>query len=82
MESKDERNRRHGLEEGAPRIPDVLARGRFVAVSARIGNDLTGHVCDWNEIGLLLDAQDPSGDATGQEFLPWHSIERVSIEEQ
>lgn len=70
-----------GLREGAPEIESALARGRFISVSARIGNDLTGYVCEWNDTGLLLDIRDPSGDPTGYEFLPWSSIERVSIEE-
>jgi hypothetical protein len=43
---------------------------------------LTGYVCDHNGTGLLLDVRDPSGDPTGYEFLPWASIERVSVEEE
>lgn len=73
--------RDHGPREEAPRITDALSRGRFVSVSARIGNDLIGYVCDWNETGLMLDVRDPSGDPTGYEFLPWPSIERVSLGE-
>lgn len=69
-----------GLRNGAPQIPGVLGRGEFVEVSARIGNDLVGYVCDRDENGLLLDVRDPSGDPTGYEFLPWSSIERVVVE--
>ena len=72
---------RRELDHDAPRIPDALVRGSFVSVSARIGNDLEGYVCDRDETGLLLEVRDPSGDPAGYEFLPWHSIERVSIEE-
>jgi hypothetical protein len=73
--------RKGGMREGAPEIAGVLGRGSLVSVSARIGNDLTGYVCDHDGTGLLLDVRDPSGDATGYEFLPWSSIERVSVEE-
>jgi hypothetical protein len=69
-----------GMREGAPEIPEFLGRGSFVSVSARIGNDLAGYVCDRDGSGLLLEVQDPSGDPTGYEFLPWSSIERVSAE--
>jgi hypothetical protein len=67
------------LREGSPRIPEALGRGSFVAVSARVGNDLSGYVCDIDVSGLLLDVRDPSGDPGGYEFLPWSSIERVRI---
>ncbi len=67
------------LREGSPRIPEALARGSLVEVSARVGNDLSGYVCDKDDSGLLLDIRDPSGDPSGYEFLPWSSIERVSI---
>ncbi len=73
--------RKAEMREGAPEIPGFLARGSFVLVSARIGNDLSGYVCDHDASGLLLDVRDQSGDATGYEFLPWSSIERVSTEE-
>jgi hypothetical protein len=73
--------RKVGMREEAPEITGFLERGSFVSVSARIGNDLTGYVCDHDGSGLLLDVRDQSGDATGYEFLPWSSIERVSVEE-
>jgi hypothetical protein len=66
--------RKAGMREGAPEIPGFLGRGSFVSVSARIGSDRDGS-------GLLLDVRDQSGDPTGYEFLPWSSIERVSVEE-
>jgi hypothetical protein len=69
------------MREGAPEIPGFLGRGSFVSVSARIGNDLSGYVCDRDGSGLLLDVRDQSGDPSGYEFLPWSSIERVSVEE-
>lgn len=74
-------DRSRDLGQGAPRISDALVRGSLVSVSARIGNDLEGYICDKDETGLLLEVRDPSGDPTGYEFLPWHSIERVSIGE-
>ena len=68
-----------GLREGSPKIPEALGRGSFVAVSARVGNDLSGYVSDRDGAGLLLDVRDPSGDPSGYEFLPWSSMERVRI---
>jgi hypothetical protein len=68
-----------GLREGSPKMSEALGRGSFVAVSARVGNDLSGYVCDVDISGLLLDVRDPSGDPGGYEFLPWSSIERVRI---
>ena len=73
--------KRVGLREGAPEIQGFFGRGSFVSVSARTGNDLAGYVCDRDGSGLLLDVRDPSGDPTGYKFLPWSSIERVSVEE-
>lgn len=70
-----------GMRSGAPGIGTFLGRGKFVAVSARTGVDLTGYVCDYDGSGVLLDVRDPGGDATGYEYLPWSSIERVSAEE-
>src|SRR5215211_4875858 len=55
-----------GMREGAPEIPRFLSRGRFV--SARIGNDLAGYVCDLDGNGLLLEVRDPSGDCTATSF--------------
>lgn len=68
-----------GLREGSPKISEAFGRGSFVAVSARVGNDLSGYVCDMDVSGLLLDVRDPSGDPGGYEFLPWSSIERVRV---
>jgi len=81
VEGEGARHRMQGPRAEAPMISGALSRGNFVSVSARIGNDLMGYVCDWNDSGLLLDVRDPSGDPTGYEFLPWPSIERVSLGE-
>jgi hypothetical protein len=70
-----------GIREGAPEISGFLSRGSFVSVSARIGSDLAGYVCDSDGSGLLLEVRDPSGDLHSYEFLPWSSIERVSADE-
>ncbi len=78
---REERVKQPGLREGAPEISGFLGRGSFVSISARVGNDLTGYVCDSDGSGLLLDVRDPSGDAGGYEFLPWSSIERVTVED-
>ena len=76
MRSSDEARR---LREGSPAIPEALARGSFVSVSARVGNDVSGYVCDKDSSGLLLDIRDASGDPSGYEFLPWSSIERIKV---
>ncbi len=69
------------LKKDAPDISGGLERGRMVRLSARIGNDLVGYVCDRDAVGLLLDVRHPSGVHAGYEFIPWHSIERVTVEE-
>ena len=69
-----------GMRQDSPEIGGFLSRGSFVLVSARIGNDLAGYVCDSDGSGLLLEVRDPSGDPQGYEFLPWSSIERVRVE--
>lgn len=69
------------LREDAPRLSDAFSRGRLVSIAARTGIDLEGYVCDRDDAGLLLDIRDPSGDPDGYEFLPWSSIERVTIRE-
>ena len=69
-----------GLRGNAPGLGGFFERGSLVSVYARTGNDLQGYVCEADGRGLLLDVRDPSGDAGDYEFLPWSSIERVSIE--
>jgi hypothetical protein len=68
------------MREGAPEISGFLSRGSWISVSARIGNDLAGYVCDSDGNGLLLEVRDPSGALHSYEFLPWSSIERVSAD--
>ena len=75
---ENENRQTDGLRDGAPGMGGFFVRGSRVSVSARTGNDLEGYVCEANESGLLLDVRDPSGDPGDYEFLPWHSIERVS----
>ena len=75
---EDQGRRADGLRDGAPGIGGFFGRGSRVSVSARTGNDLQGFICEVNENGLLLDVRDASGDPGDYEFLPWHSIERVS----
>ncbi len=69
------------LREDAPNISGGLERGMPVRISARIGSDLSGYVCDRDAVGLLLDVRHPSGVHASYEFIPWHSIERVTVEE-
>ena len=68
-----------GLRQGSPRITEAFGRGSLVSISARVGNDLSGYICDSDGSGILLDVRDPSGDPSGYEFLPWSSIERVRL---
>lgn len=75
-----EGERIEGLRRDAPGMDGFFGRGSRVSVYARTGVDLRGYVCGADENGLLLDVRDQGGDATGYEFLPWASIERVSAE--
>ena len=68
------------LREDAPNISGGLERGAPVRISARIGSDLSGYVCDRDAVGLLLDVRHPSGVHASYEFIPWHSVERVTVE--
>jgi hypothetical protein len=70
----------NSLKEDAPDISSGLRRGRMVEISARIGSDIVGYVCDRDAVGLLLDVRHQSGVHAGYEFIAWHSIERVSFE--
>ena len=79
MEGESE-GRLQRFEEDAPNVSEFLDRGRFVSVAARTGTDLMGYVCDRDETGILLDVRHQSGDHASYEFLPWASIERVSVE--
>lgn len=69
------------LMDDAPDIPGGLKRGKRIRISARIGSDLAGYVCDRDAIGLLLDVRHPSGGHANYEFITWQSIERVTVEE-
>lgn len=77
----EEEDRLQGIREDAPQISEFLGRGKFVSVAARTGTDLIGYVCGYDESGILLDVRHQSGDYVSYEFLPWASIERVSVEE-
>ncbi|CAN5847100.1 hypothetical protein BH23ACT11_BH23ACT11_14720 [soil metagenome] len=70
-----------GPKDGAPKVSDFLKRGNFVSVGARTGTDLAGYVCDRDETGLLLDVRHQNGEHASYEYLPWVSIERVSLED-
>ena len=68
-----------GPKKQKPKISEALGVDSFVSISARVGNDLAGYVCDADGNGLLLDVRDPSGDPEGFYFMPWSSIERVEV---
>ena len=69
-----------GPREDVPDLSRALARNSFVTITAKLGNDVAGFICDRDAAGILIDVRDPSGDPIGYQFLPWGSIERVTIE--
>ncbi len=64
-----------------PKVTDALKRGSRVSVTTWGGQELSGMVCDREQIGLLLDVRKPDNSAAGYVFLPWSSIEQVVIRE-
>jgi hypothetical protein len=65
----------------APKVSDALKKGTDVSVATWSGREITGVVCDREEAGLLLEVREPDADAEGYSFLPWSSIEQVTIRE-
>ena len=64
-----------------PKVTDALKRGSPVSVTTWGGRELSGMVCDREQIGLLLDVREPEESAARYVFLPWSSIEQVVIRE-
>ena len=64
-----------------PKISDALKKGASVSVITWSGRELTGLVCDREQVGVLLDVREPGVDPAGYIFLPWSSIEQVRIQE-
>lgn len=64
----------------APKVADALKKGSPVTISMWNGREISGLICDREEIGLLLDIREPDGDSAGYVFLPWSSIEQVAIQ--
>ncbi|MBA2692456.1 MAG: hypothetical protein H0U65_08180 [Rubrobacter sp.] len=60
----------------APKVSDALKKGTFVTVSTW-SDDVSGLVCDWEGVGILLDESDEDGYL----FVPWASVRHVRIEE-
>ena len=65
----------------APKISDALKKGMVVTVATWSGREITGVVCDREQVGLLLDAREPDAESEGYSFLPWSSIEQIRIRE-
>ncbi len=65
----------------APKVSDALKKGISVAVTTWGGREIAGLVCDREQSGLLLDIRQPNSNAEGYVFLPWSSIEQVTIQE-
>ena len=66
----------------APKVVDALKRDSPVSIATWGGRELSGRLCDWEQTGLPLGVREP-GDSSNSEyvFLPWSSIEQVSIRE-
>ena len=65
----------------APKVSDALKKGMVVTVATWSGWEITGVVCDREQVGLLLDAREPDAESEGYSFLPWSSIEQIRIRE-
>ena len=65
----------------APKVADALKKGTVVSVTTWSGREITGVVCDREQAGLLLDLREPDAESEGYSFLPWSSIEQVTIRE-
>jgi hypothetical protein len=59
----------------APKVSDALKKGTFVTISTW-SEDVSGLVCDWDPVGVLLDGADESGYL----FVPWSNVRHVRIE--
>ena len=65
----------------APKVSDALKKGMVVSVAAWSGQQITGTVCDREQVGLLLEVREPDTGSEVYSFLPWTSIEQVKIRE-
>lgn len=65
----------------APMVADALRRGTLLTVSATSGTQSRGYVCDRDSLGLLLDLHSVPGETTGYKFIPWSSVEHLTIQE-
>ena len=65
----------------APKVGDALKKGTSLTVTTWGGREIAGLVCDWEQVGLLLDVRRPDANSAGYVFLPWSSIEQVEIRE-
>jgi hypothetical protein len=63
----------------APKVSDALRKGISVSVTTWGGREIGGLVCDREQTGLLLDVRQPNANSAGYVFLPWSSIEQVTI---
>jgi hypothetical protein len=64
-----------------PKVGDALKKGISLSVTTWGGREIAGLVCDWEQVGLLLDVRRPEANSAGYVFLPWSSIEQVEIRE-
>ena len=63
----------------APKVGDALKKGISVSVTTWGGREIAGLICDREQAGLLLDIHQPEPNRARYVFLPWSSIEQVTI---
>ncbi len=64
-----------------PKVSDALRKGARILVSTWGGRELSGLVCDREPGGLLLDVSEADAEPGEYMFLPWSSVEQVTIRE-
>jgi hypothetical protein len=69
------------MARSGPRVVDALKRSSPISITTWGGRELSGTICDREQMGLLLDVREPGSSAGGYVFLPWSSIEQVAIRE-
>ena len=65
----------------APKVGDALKKGISLSVTTWGGHEIAGLICDWEQVGLLLEVRRPDANSAGYVFLPWSSVEQVEIRE-
>jgi hypothetical protein len=53
-----------------PKVGGALKKGISVSVTMWGGREIAGLVCDWEQVGLLLDIRRADANSAGYAFLP------------